>query len=190
MNTSTPQIFNITATAVNDAPTVAAPLADQGATVGTAFGYTVPASSFADVDAGDTLTYVATLADGGALPAWLAFDPGGRSFSGTPSDLGMTIVRVTANDGHGGSVFDDFVLTVGASVINGMLGDHTPDPYTYADIINGLGGNDTLVGNAGDDVLAAARVATFGGVRGRGYLCVLAGDGVGNTASIAAGDRV
>ena len=87
-------------TPVNDAPVLASALADQGATVGSVFGYTVPLNSFADVDAGDTLTYSATRADGTGLPGWLTLLPGSRSFSGTPGagDGGTVSVRVTATD--------------------------------------------------------------------------------------------
>ena len=46
-------------TATNTAPTVANPIDDQTATVGTALNYAFPANTFADAD-GDTLTYTAT----------------------------------------------------------------------------------------------------------------------------------
>ena len=47
----------------NNAPTVANPIQDQTATVGTALNYAFPTNTFADTDAGDTLTYTATLAE-------------------------------------------------------------------------------------------------------------------------------
>ena len=53
--------------------------------MGAAFSYTFPANTFADADAGDTLSYTATRADGTALPSWLTFTPGTRTFSGTPA---------------------------------------------------------------------------------------------------------
>ena len=46
----------------NDAPTVANPIADQTATEDSAFSFQFAANTFNDVDAGDTLTYSATLA--------------------------------------------------------------------------------------------------------------------------------
>ena len=81
--------MTITVTAVNDAPTVANTMTDQPATVGTAFSYAFPDTTFADAD-GDTLTYMATQADGAALPTWLSFAAGTRTFSGTPqtADVG------------------------------------------------------------------------------------------------------
>ncbi|WP_418903715.1 putative Ig domain-containing protein, partial [Pokkaliibacter plantistimulans] len=36
------------------------------------------------MDAGDSLTLSATLADGSALPSWLSFDASTGTFSGTP----------------------------------------------------------------------------------------------------------
>ena len=99
--------------AVNDAPSLTLALADQGASEGSAFAYTVPAGAFTDVD-GDALSYSATLASGAALPAWLSFDAGARSFSGTPPNgsAGTIVVRVSASDGSL-TAFDDFQITVG-----------------------------------------------------------------------------
>ncbi len=95
--------FMLTVVKVNDAPTVAPPIADQSATQGVAFSFTLPAGSFADIDAGDALTYSATLASGAALPTWLSFDAATQTFSGTPAnaDVGAISVRVTATDGSG-----------------------------------------------------------------------------------------
>ena len=45
----------------NTAPTVANTIMDQTAMAGTAFNYEFPANTFNDADAGDTLTYTATL---------------------------------------------------------------------------------------------------------------------------------
>ena len=44
------------------------------------------------------LTYAALSSDGSALPAWLAFNPTTRTFSGTPSSTGTVGVRVSATD--------------------------------------------------------------------------------------------
>jgi hypothetical protein len=103
----------ITVMPVNDAPTVAAPIADQSGAEDAAFSYQFASATFDDVD-GDALTYAATLSDGSALPAWLSFDGGTRTFSGTPvqGDTGTISVRVTADDGNGGTVSDTFDLTI------------------------------------------------------------------------------
>src|SRR5204863_7576983 len=66
--------FNLVVTNVNDAPTVANPLADQQAKQSTLSNVVVPAGAFADVDAGDSLTSRATLATAAALPTRLSLD--------------------------------------------------------------------------------------------------------------------
>ena len=101
------------ATTGNNAPTVANAIPDQSATAGTAFSYAFPANTFSDADS-DTLTYTATKADATALPTWLSFTASTRAFSGTPqaADTGTVSVKVTASDGNGGSVSDEFDITV------------------------------------------------------------------------------
>ena len=96
-------------------PTVANAIPDQTATAGTAFSYAFPANTFSDADS-DTLSYTATKADGTALPTWLSFTASTRAFSGTPqaADTGTVSVKVTASDGNGGSVSDEFDITVSA----------------------------------------------------------------------------
>ncbi|MYE14193.1 MAG: hypothetical protein F4X99_21535, partial [Gammaproteobacteria bacterium] len=96
----------------NSAPTVANPIPDQVAGVGTAFGYTFPADTFNDPDGG-TLTYTATKSDDTALPSWLTFAAGTRAFSGTPrsGDVGTVSVKVTASDGTD-SASDTFDIVV------------------------------------------------------------------------------
>ena len=104
------------ATTTNNAPTVANAIPDQSAPVGTAFSYAFPANTFSDADS-DALTYTATKADGTALPTWLSFTASTRAFSGTPqaADTGTVSVKVTASDGNGGSVSDEFDITVSAA---------------------------------------------------------------------------
>ena len=118
--------MTITVTAVNDAPTVATAIPDQPATVGTAFSYPFPDTTFADAD-GDTLTYMATKDGGAALPTWLTFAATTRTFSGTPqtADVGTVSVKVTASDGNGGSVSDEFDITVSAAANNLATGAPT-----------------------------------------------------------------
>ena len=99
----------------NAAPAAAAAIPDQSAAAGEAFSYAVPDDAFSDAD-GDPLTYSASLAGGGPLPAWLSFDPASRAFSGTPgpSDAGVLAVRVAADDGRGGSASAVFEIVVAA----------------------------------------------------------------------------
>ena len=109
MTASSP--FTLTVTNTNDAPTVANAIPDLAASQSAPFQFTLPATTFADVDVGTTLTYSATLSSGAALPAWLNFDAASRTFSGIPTDVVSTTVRVTASDGTA-TVSDDFVITV------------------------------------------------------------------------------
>ena len=70
------------------------------------------AANVSVVDAGDTLTYTAA-----GLPAWLSFDAGTRTFSGTPvnGDVGTFTVTVRATDGAGAFVEDQFDEVGGAT---------------------------------------------------------------------------
>ncbi|WP_157314449.1 putative Ig domain-containing protein [Chitinibacter sp. GC72] len=106
--------FTLTVANTNDAPSVANPIADQNASARMPFSFTFAGNSFADEDAGDTLTYSAQLAGGSALPAWLSFDAATRTFSGTPDDgdIGTLNIELIASDGHGGNVSDSFALAI------------------------------------------------------------------------------
>ena len=107
-------LINLAAASDNHAPTLANAIVDQAASEDAVFSYIIPANTFADVDAGDTLTYSATKADGSALPAWLTFNAATRTFSGTPvnGDVGAVSLKLTATDGASASVFDTFEVTV------------------------------------------------------------------------------
>jgi Ca2+-binding RTX toxin-like protein len=113
--------------AVNDAPELAAPLADQAFGEDSFVDFTVPAGAFTDID-GDALTLNATLANGDPLPAWLGFD--GARFSGQPpaNFNGLIAIAVIATDGEL-SVSDTFDLTItsenDAPVLSGALDDQS-----------------------------------------------------------------
>ncbi len=113
---STPVLFTLDVTPVNDALSVADGIADQTVMTGNTFTFTIPARAFADDD-GNIASYVATLANGSALPSWLSFDADTGSFSGfrLKPDASSVTIRVTATDGDGNTASDDFVLTVAAS---------------------------------------------------------------------------
>ncbi len=106
--------FDITVTSANSNPYLVNPIPNQNATEDLAFTYAFPSNTFGDPDIGTTLTYTAQLADGSALPAWLSFDAATRTFSGTPSnsDVGLVTIKVTADDGTGGTISDNFDLQV------------------------------------------------------------------------------
>ena len=98
------------------APVVAIPLVDQTVVQAQALSYAFNSGSFTDAE-GDTLTYTARLSSGAALPVWLTFTAGTRTFSGTaPAYVGsaadVTTVTVTATDIHGASITDTFTITV------------------------------------------------------------------------------
>jgi Ca2+-binding RTX toxin-like protein len=97
---------------------LAAQTANQNAVVGSAFSLALPAGTFTDVDTGDTLAYSATLADGSALPSWLAFNAATRTFSGTPAaaNVGTIGVKVTGTDGGGLAASETFNIAVTATV--------------------------------------------------------------------------
>ncbi len=69
---------------------------------------------FADVDAGDSLTFTAVQNDGSNLPAWLSFHGATRTFDGMPvlGDNDQLAVRVTATDTGGLNVDEVFIITV------------------------------------------------------------------------------
>ncbi|WP_189836413.1 putative Ig domain-containing protein [Sulfuriferula multivorans] len=141
--------------AANHAPVLSTALPDQAAPQGGAFSYAFASNAFTDPDAGDTLSYSATLADGSPLLSWLSFNAATRTFSGTPSTLGAISVRVTAKDTGNLTVSDTFDINVSVQnlTLNGTSGVDTLNGGVGNDTLNGLAGNDTLNGNAGNDRL-------------------------------------
>jgi predicted outer membrane repeat protein len=109
--------FALTVSPTPQAPVLAQPIANQSATQGTPFAFTLPAGTFTDPNTGGTLTYTATLASGAALPAWLSFNGATRTFSGTPAsgDVTTLAVNVTATDTSGTFTSGGFSLGVAYS---------------------------------------------------------------------------
>ncbi|PWI50942.1 adhesin, partial [Rhizobium phaseoli] len=107
--------LTVTIHGANDAPVLAVQTATQNATLGSAFSFTLPSTTFSDVDSGETLTYSATAADGTALPSWLSFNASTRTFSGTPTTAGNYGVKVTATDIGGLSANETFTITAGSA---------------------------------------------------------------------------
>ncbi|MBW4690325.1 MAG: DUF4347 domain-containing protein [Lyngbya sp. HA4199-MV5] len=113
------RVFTIRISDANDAPLVTTPLTNQRATVGRAFRYTIPASTFFDEDMAanddlDWLTLRATLSDGRSLPSWLRFNPSTGVFSGTPTSgtVGSLSIVVKATDTKGASASSSFTLVI------------------------------------------------------------------------------
>ncbi|MBE9210617.1 tandem-95 repeat protein [Nostoc sp. LEGE 06077] len=120
---------------VNDTPTLVNIIPPQVSTEDTAFTFTIPENTFADVDAGDILNYSATLEDGNQLPDWLTFDIVTRTFSGTPnnSEVGTINIKVTATDNSGASINDVFTLTVANTNDAPILGTAIADQSATED---------------------------------------------------------
>jgi Ca2+-binding RTX toxin-like protein len=193
--------FTLTVNNTNDAPTVRHALGNASALTGGAFLLTIPASAFDDADAGDVLSYSATLADGSALPSWLSFDAATRTFSGSPDtvDVGTLSLRVWATDlagastssefqvevsvppgvfRNGTSAADSMVGTLGGDTLNGALGNDTIDGAEGNDSLNGGAGNDSLIGGVGHDTLdgGAGSDRMLGGLGNDVYLVDSIGD--------------
>ena len=96
----------------NDDPVLVNALGDQLAVEDQPFSYTLPAGTFSDPDAGDSLTITVAQSNGDALPGWLSYSAG--TLSGTPGqeDFGLIQIRVTATDAAGARVYSDFLLGV------------------------------------------------------------------------------
>jgi trimeric autotransporter adhesin len=109
-----PTIEHLSTQVINRPPFVVQNVDDRAASEDAAFELTVPANTFADPDAGDTLTYSATLADGTSLPSWLSFDAATRTFSGTPvnDDVGRLNVTLSVTDSGGLSASSSFAINV------------------------------------------------------------------------------
>ena len=124
-------INGITTTSPNNAPIVATAIPDQTATVGRAFTYAFPDTTFTDADSGDTLSYTAMQSDDATLPTWLTFTASTRTFAGTPAaaDAGAVTVKVTASDTNSGTVSDEFdiVVSVPNMLIIRRLGSEPTD---------------------------------------------------------------
>ncbi len=112
-----PETLTLTINGLNDAPTVEHQIPDQRAKEGCKFEYVIPACVFADLDANDTLTYRAVLANGDSLPSWLSFDPVTMTFSGVPpkGEECVIHIKVIASDEHNATAVDQFDLVIADS---------------------------------------------------------------------------
>ncbi|MGZ4961054.1 MAG: Ig-like domain-containing protein [Limisphaerales bacterium] len=77
---------------------LAHPIADQWATAGLPFNFTIPSDAFADTDF-DSLTF--SLASIPVAPGWVAFNTATATLSGTPSAVGSYPVAINAMDPDG-----------------------------------------------------------------------------------------
>lgn len=123
------ELSTVTVNAVNDAPILVTPLADQASTAGTAISFVIPGSTFDDVD--DTVLLLSATQPGDvALPDWLTFDATTGTFSGTPGaeDAGSIEIVVSAQDAAGLTVSDQFTLTIAEvsneTIVNDIASDN------------------------------------------------------------------
>jgi VCBS repeat-containing protein len=158
----------ITINGTNDAPTIDNAISNQTIDGDAPFNFTIPLDTFNDVDAGDMLTFSATLSDDSTLPDWLIFDAATQTFSGTPgfSDYGDLDIKLTAIDTGGLSASDEFTLTItvpdatigtdGDDVLSGSHGQDTLIGLGGNDVINGGNNHDRLSGGTGNDELSGS----------------------------------
>ncbi|MEH1860368.1 MAG: putative Ig domain-containing protein [Nostoc sp.] len=153
-------VFVLTVKNTNDLPEVFQAIADKEATEDTGFNFTIPDNTFKDVDAGDTLTYTATLENGNSLPSWLSFNTATKTFSGTPlnANVGSLNIKVTATDTALAQANDVFLLTV--QNVNDLpeVGNEIADPETTEDtVFNFTFSEDTFIDiDAGDNLTYTA----------------------------------
>ncbi|MEL7420578.1 MAG: putative Ig domain-containing protein, partial [Cyanobacteria bacterium J06555_3] len=150
----------------NNPPVLLNPIGERVAVENSNFSFTIPADVFHDLDAGDVLTYSATLSDGSALPNWLSFDPDIRTLSGTPSkeDVGNLSLKITVTDNANEAISNTFSLEIqnlgknlagnsDNNFLRGLVGDDTIDGGAGNDVIRGGAGADVLDGGEGLDIL-------------------------------------
>jgi Ca2+-binding RTX toxin-like protein len=99
--------------AANVAPTVAAATSNEQFSEDRLVTVSLQRVGFADANGG-SLSFSATLSDGSPLPAWLNFNADALLLSGVPDNdaVGRYSVRVTADDGYGGSASHTLSLQI------------------------------------------------------------------------------
>ena len=100
------QAITATTTAADTTPVLAV-VADQSATVGTPFTFTLPAATSGN----PPVTYVVT-----GRPSWLAFNATTRVLSGTPTAAATSALTYTATDDDGDAASRSFDLVASAAL--------------------------------------------------------------------------
>ena len=97
------------------APRLTSQTANQIWAPGKPVGLTLATNTFTDPQQ-SPLTFSATLTGGGALPAWLKFNPATDSFSATtPTSAAPISVTVTAKDAYGLTASDTFTISLASA---------------------------------------------------------------------------
>jgi len=84
----------------------------QTGAINSKFALKVWDNVFYDDDGNNTLCYTATLADGTALPTWLAFNAKTKTFKGKPLQAGEYKITVTATDNSNAAAHSTFTLKI------------------------------------------------------------------------------
>jgi YD repeat-containing protein len=117
---------NVVVTVPVMAPVFSSGVASQLGSVGSALNLSINGATDPN---GGTVTYAASLSNGSNLPSWLHFDPGSRTFTGTPvaGSVGTYTITVRATSSEGGVATETFTFTVQATapVMSGSLSNQT-----------------------------------------------------------------
>ena len=179
----------------NNAPTVAAPIAN--ATIVNASGTKQLSLSgvFSDAD-GDSLTITAESSDTAMATASVSADQ--STLTVTAKARGTATITVTANDGNGGTVSDEFTVTVKAAPVvasaiadvTGLEAGSTRDVSLSGVFSDADGDSLTITARSSDTAKATVSVASDGSkltltgvAAGSATVTVTARDADGNTVS-------
>lgn len=160
-NATIQKSFTLSITDENEAPTLQTLLPDRSIRANVLTRFSLDGSAFVDEDVGDTLTWSASLANGGALPTWLQFNAATRQFLATPPQTiqGNLEVKVTVSDRLGLSASEQFTL----SILPAPPAPPTPPPprsiigTPSRDWLTGTSGHDQIWGLNGSDRLFGAQ---------------------------------
>ena len=95
----------------NASPIVEHAIPEQIVHIGSPVEFQIPEDTFRDLD-GDPLSYTATLSNGNLLPDWIFFNTTDNTFIIRPIEVTTVNIKVTVNDGYGGTVSDVFDVIV------------------------------------------------------------------------------
>ena len=151
--------FTLTVNAVNDAPILNKPIKPQILITNTAFSFSIPPDTFADVDAGDTLSYAINNS---------IFGIAGSTIIGTPTVAGANTVTLIATDSQGSSAPAQIQLNIFNPVTGATNGDNALTGTDTDDLIDARDGRDNVTGGKGNDrIVGGSGADVLGGGEGR-----------------------
>ncbi|WP_445635792.1 Dystroglycan-type cadherin-like domain-containing protein [Nostoc sp. DSM 114161] len=172
---SVEKVLTIQVNDINEAPTVVQPIDDQIISTNKSFSFNV-SNKFADIDAGDALSYSAT-----GLPSGASIAANTGIISGTVPTTGIFAVTVTATDKQGLTASDTFELTVANNKATSgndiIFVEQLTDLNKY--IVDALGGSDRVIGTNGIELINGGAGNDY--LDGKGGADVLLGDGGNDT---------